>query len=151
MSRKMHQAFELIHLAPLLQITNRLLQLGVMLGTSLACLLMALAPVWPHLFSQDAAVVDTVEQLMPLAVAMLPVNALVYVLDGVLVGANDYQVGCSRAAVQLAVKFMALCYKLTVEKCMLWTLCFPAAAALPACCTYAITHVVTWYMVKPKC
>ncbi len=29
---------------------------------------------------------------MPLAVTMLPVNALVYVLDGALVGAADFQV-----------------------------------------------------------
>lgn len=42
---------------------------------------------------QDHEVLDLVQQLMPLAIWMLPLNAMVYVLDGVLVGASDFQVG----------------------------------------------------------
>lgn len=41
---------------------------------------------------QDHEVLDLVQQLMPLAIWMLPLNAMVYVLDGVLVGASDFQV-----------------------------------------------------------
>jgi len=72
------------------KITNRLLQLGVGLGTLLSAGLCLAAPVWPHLFTSDTEVVHMVSQLLPIAVAMLPLNAVVYVLDGVLVGASDF-------------------------------------------------------------
>ena len=36
-------------------------------------------------------VTAAIEDLVPVAIAMLPVNAAVYVLDGCLVGASDFK------------------------------------------------------------
>jgi Na+-driven multidrug efflux pump len=41
--------------------------------------------------SQLTQVLALVEPLVPLVVWMVPLNALVYVLDGVLVGASDFR------------------------------------------------------------
>ncbi|GAB4812989.1 hypothetical protein N2152v2_000035 [Parachlorella kessleri] len=72
-------------------VSNRLLQLGVGLGVVLAAGFWAGEPFIPGIFSSDAAVEAAVQGVLPLAVAMLPVNAAVYVLDGVLVGASDFK------------------------------------------------------------
>jgi putative MATE family efflux protein len=73
------------------QISNRLLQLGLGLGGILALSLGAAAPLWPHVFTSDADVLAGINQIMPTAIVLLPVNSLVYVLDGVLVGASDFK------------------------------------------------------------
>jgi len=38
----------------------------------------------------DDGILGQIHQLVPLAVLPLPINALVYTLDGVLVGASDF-------------------------------------------------------------
>ncbi|KAG1676823.1 hypothetical protein FOA52_010332 [Chlamydomonas sp. UWO 241] len=72
-------------------ITTRLLQMGAGLGIGLAAAFSISSPWWPHLFSSDPEVLSLVEPLVPLVVCMVPLNALVYVLDGVLVGASDFR------------------------------------------------------------
>lgn len=56
--------------------------MGVALGLSLAAVVTLAGPVWPHLFTQDDEVLGAVALLMPLVAGMLPLNAIVYVLDG---------------------------------------------------------------------
>ena len=56
--------------------------MGVALGLSLAAVVTLAGPVWPHLFTQDEEVLGAVALLMPLVAGMLPLNAIVYVLDG---------------------------------------------------------------------
>ncbi|GAX78362.1 hypothetical protein CEUSTIGMA_g5804.t1 [Chlamydomonas eustigma] len=72
------------------RVTDRLLQLGTALGVTLAAAFSLASPFWPHLFSQDTEVLSAVSVLLPLAVWMLPINAVAYVLDGALVGAEDF-------------------------------------------------------------
>jgi len=72
------------------EVSDRLLQLGVGLGGMLALVLLIADPIWPRTFTQEADVVASVQALSPLALALLPINSVVYVLDGVFVGANDY-------------------------------------------------------------
>ena len=72
-------------------VSNRLLQLGVGGGLVLGALFWAAEPTIPFIFTQDAAVAASVTSILPIAVAMLPINAAVYVLDGVLVGASDFK------------------------------------------------------------
>ncbi len=38
----------------------------------------------------DDGILGQIHQLVPLAVLPLPINALVYTLDGILVGASDF-------------------------------------------------------------
>jgi Na+-driven multidrug efflux pump len=57
----------------------------------LCVLLAALAPVLPHLFTDDQEVVDrAVAGLLWLAVVLVP-GAIAFAYDGVLIGAADYR------------------------------------------------------------
>ena len=90
-------------------VAERLLALGIASGGALAAVLLVLGePVlWPLLASgggsgvggggeivgnsgDGARVVAAVAALAPLAMGVLPLNAAVYVLDGVLLGAGDF-------------------------------------------------------------
>jgi Na+-driven multidrug efflux pump len=66
-------------------------QLGLGLGLAIAALYACASPVLPGVFSSDADVTALTSSLLPLAVAMVPLNALMYVLDGILVGASDFK------------------------------------------------------------
>ena len=63
----------------------------MLLGLAIAGLYAVGAPALPALFTTDAELTAAIEDLVPLAVAMLPVNSAVYVLDGCLVGASDFK------------------------------------------------------------
>ena len=67
------------------------LQLGTQLGLVLVLLYALGAPYIPEIFTKDTEVDAAIFGLLPLAVAMLPINSLVYVLDGCLVGASDFR------------------------------------------------------------
>lgn len=71
-------------------VADRLMQLGVMTGCIMAAALFIVEPQCIGLFTHDETVRGYVESIYPLAVGALPLNALVYVLDGVLVGARDF-------------------------------------------------------------
>jgi hypothetical protein len=66
-------------------------QLGLGLGLGIAAAYTVTAPWLPMAFTDDADVAAAVWSLLPLVIGMLPLNALVYVLDGVLLGASDFQ------------------------------------------------------------
>lgn len=70
---------------------NRLLGLGIGAGAALAALFWLAEPVIPSIFSSDAEVEAAVRQVLPIAVAMLPINAAVYVFDGIITGASDFK------------------------------------------------------------
>eukprot|EP01024_Parvocaulis_polyphysoides_P059293 TRINITY_DN6404_c0_g2_i8.p4 TRINITY_DN6404_c0_g2~~TRINITY_DN6404_c0_g2_i8.p4 ORF type:complete len:203 (-),score=27.41 TRINITY_DN6404_c0_g2_i8:383-991(-) len=42
------------------------------------------------LFTEDRSVIGFVEKVFPITVGMLPVNAIAYILDGILLGASDF-------------------------------------------------------------
>jgi putative MATE family efflux protein len=71
-------------------VADRLLVLGVGGGTALALFFTLTEPWIPALFTDDAEVTAGALRVLPLAIGMLPVNAAVYVLDGVFVGAADF-------------------------------------------------------------
>ena len=73
------------------QVSNRLLQLGVGGGIFLSVAFWAVHPYIPGIFTNDAQVISATEEILPLAVAMLPINAAVYVFDGILVGSSDFK------------------------------------------------------------
>lgn len=74
------------------EVADRLMQLGIGSGVILAITAFILQPeLLPNLFTDDKAVEDEALSILPLACAMLPINAAVYVLDGVLVGASDFR------------------------------------------------------------
>lgn len=72
-------------------VSNRLLGLGIGGGVALAGAFWLAEPVIPGIFSNDAAVEAAVREVLPIAVAMLPINAAVYVFDGIVTGASDFK------------------------------------------------------------
>ena len=73
------------------EVAGRAARLSVMTGAALCVLLAALAPVLPHLFTDDDEVISrAVAGLLWLAVVLIP-GAIAFAYDGVLIGAADYR------------------------------------------------------------
>ncbi|MEV7397922.1 MATE family efflux transporter [Aeromicrobium sp. NPDC092404] len=70
-------------------LTNRMIGWGVVTGVAAAVLLAAGAPWLPQLFSSDPAVQDALVPALLVVAAIQPLSGVVFVLDGVLIGAGD--------------------------------------------------------------
>lgn len=68
---------------------RRMIEWGVLVGVGFGTLLAAISPLLVHVFSDDASVRDLAVQLLLVVAALQPLNAVVFVLDGVLIGAGD--------------------------------------------------------------
>ena len=66
-----------------------MIEWGVALGTLVGVLVAALRTVLPHLFTDDAEVLALASFLLVWVAALQPLNAVAFVLDGVLIGAGD--------------------------------------------------------------
>ena len=73
------------------RVANRLLTWGVALGVAQAALLLAIRPWLGALFTDDTEVLGLVAAVYPFVVAMQPLNALVFVFDGVFIGAERFR------------------------------------------------------------
>jgi Na+-driven multidrug efflux pump len=62
---------------------------GLLAGLALGGLVALLRPVLAPLFSDDPAVIDLTRQVLWVVAVLQPLNAVVFVLDGVLIGAGD--------------------------------------------------------------
>ncbi len=71
------------------EVGRRVVFWGLVFGLAAAVVTVALRPVLPQLFSADAAVVSLAGFLMLHLALMLPLNGVVFALDGVLIGAGD--------------------------------------------------------------
>jgi len=72
-------------------VANRLLQLGLVLGLGLAAVMGLLSGVLPRIFTDDAAVLAAVDGVFWFVVLMQPLNALVFVWDGIGIGASAFR------------------------------------------------------------
>ena len=68
---------------------RRLLQMGVGAGAVLGAVVLAVRPWLPELFSGDAAVISLTGLLLVWVAVLQPINGVVFVLDGLLIGAGD--------------------------------------------------------------
>jgi putative MATE family efflux protein len=68
---------------------RRMIEWGVAAGVASGALVAVARPALPHLFSGDADVVALAGFLLLWVAALQPVNAIAFVLDGVLIGAGD--------------------------------------------------------------
>jgi putative MATE family efflux protein len=68
---------------------RRMIEWGIAVGVVFAVLLAVLRPVVVPLFTADPDVQDLALQVLLIVAAMQPLNAVVFVLDGVLIGAGD--------------------------------------------------------------
>ena len=68
---------------------RRMLQIGLAAGAVSAIVVLAVRPVLPEVFSDDPEVVALAGFLLLWVAALQPLNALAFVLDGLLIGAGD--------------------------------------------------------------
>jgi putative MATE family efflux protein len=71
------------------EVARRLMWWGLVAGTVFAVGVVALRPVLPWLFTDDARVAALIEDVLWFVALLQPLNAVVFVLDGVLIGAGD--------------------------------------------------------------
>jgi putative MATE family efflux protein len=85
--------------ATLRTVTDRLLLWGAATGVVLAALFMAAAPWLPRIFTDDPTTLARVGAVLPFVIWMQPLNALVFVWDGIFMGREEFRF----LAVQMAV------------------------------------------------
>ncbi len=68
---------------------RRVILWSAVVGAGFAAVLLALADVIPHAFTGDDAVVERAHQIWWLFALLMPLNAVVFALDGILIGAGD--------------------------------------------------------------
>lgn len=73
-----------------LEVSDRLLALGIVIGLALAALLAAAEPLLGRLFTDDPAVLAAMAGAYWLLVLIQPIGAIVFVWDGVFIGAGDF-------------------------------------------------------------
>ena len=72
------------------QIAERLLGMGLLVGLALAVVMAIAAPWLPGVFTDDALVVAGVSSVYPFIIGMQPLNAVVFVWDGIVIGATRF-------------------------------------------------------------
>jgi putative MATE family efflux protein len=84
---------------------RRMIEWGVALGALIGVLVAVLRTVLPHLFTDDPEVLALATFLLLWVAALQPVNAVAFVLDGVLIGAGDMRF-LARAMIVAAAVFI---------------------------------------------
>ena len=83
-------------------VSERLLGWGLLAGMLLALAVAATQPVLPGLFTSDRRVQDLTGDLLWIVALFQPLNAVVFVLDGILIGAHDLRYLARAMLVSLA-------------------------------------------------
>ncbi len=76
--------------ADLRAMTNRLLLWGAVVGVALVLGFLAVAPWLPRLFTNDPTTLVHVAAVLPFVIWMQPLNALVFVWDGIFMGREEF-------------------------------------------------------------
>ncbi len=72
-------------------VARRLFAVGVVAGVGIAVLLLALRTVIPGVFTSETAVLDQIETIYWFLLALQPLNAVIFVGDGVLLGWSAFK------------------------------------------------------------
>ena len=81
----------------------RMLGWSFLVGAVFALGMLALVEVLPHAFTDDPRVINRLHAIWPIFALMQPANALVFALDGILIGASDTRF------LKWSMAFAALC------------------------------------------
>ena len=68
---------------------RRMIEIGVAMGVVAGAVVLGLRSVLPHVFTDDTTVADLAAFTLVWVAVLQPVNAVAFVLDGVLIGAGD--------------------------------------------------------------
>jgi putative MATE family efflux protein len=82
---------------------RRMIELGVAAGLVVGAAVVAVRSALPHVFTDDPAVVELAAFVLLWAAVLQPVNAVAFVLDGILIGAGDMRFLAGAMAVSAAV------------------------------------------------
>ena len=99
---------------------RRLIEWGVALGALIGVLVAVLRTVLPHLFTDDPEVLALATFLLLWVAALQPVNAVAFVLDGVLIGAGDMRFLAGAMIVAAAVFIPAALLVLALDAGIGW-------------------------------
>jgi putative MATE family efflux protein len=99
---------------------RRMIEWGVALGALIGVLVAVLRTVLPHLFTDDAEVLALASFLLLWVAALQPVNAVAFVLDGVLIGAGDMRFLAEAMIVAAAVFIPAALLVLALDAGIGW-------------------------------
>jgi putative MATE family efflux protein len=94
---------------------RRLCELSFAAGLLMCGALLALSGLLPRAFTSDAGVLDQIAIAWPIFAALLPFAAIVFALDGILIGAGDTRfiavAMAAAAAVSIAVQLATLAFE----------------------------------------
>jgi putative MATE family efflux protein len=68
---------------------TRVILWSAVVGAGFGLLLVALTDILPHAFTDDPGVVERAQEIWWLFAALMPLNGVVFALDGILIGAGD--------------------------------------------------------------
>jgi putative MATE family efflux protein len=100
--------------------SRRMVEWGLLTGLALGALVALLRPVLAPLFSDDPAVIHLTRQVLWIVAVLQPLNAVVFVLDGVLIGAGDLRFLARAMVAAFAVYLPAAVLAGTVGGSLLW-------------------------------
>jgi putative MATE family efflux protein len=93
---------------------RRMIEWGLVFGAAVGAVVFALRTALPHLFTDDPAVAGLAAFLLVWVAVLQPVNAVAFVLDGILIGAGDMRflawamVGSAAVFIPAAITVAAL-------------------------------------------
>jgi putative MATE family efflux protein len=99
---------------------RRMVEWGLLAGVAVGGVVALLRPVLAPLFSDDQAVIDLTRQVLVVVAVLQPLNAVVFVLDGVLIGAGDLRFLAGAMVAAFAVFLPAAVLAGTVGGTLLW-------------------------------
>ena len=82
---------------------RRMIGWSLVVGLGWTVLLAAVAGILPRAFTSDPAVLDRAAELWPLLALLIPSGAVVFALDGILIGAGDTRFVAAAMVLSLAV------------------------------------------------
>ena len=93
--------------------SDRMLQWGLAFGAILGVIFWVLGPALPRLFTEDAEIVALVAGVMPFVAVLQPIGALVFVWDGIFMGAREFRflMVSTLAAASVAASVLILAVK----------------------------------------
>jgi putative MATE family efflux protein len=98
---------------------TRVILWSAIVGAAFGLILLALTNVLPHAFTDDEAVVERAQEIWWLFAALMPLNGVVFALDGILIGASDTRflmwAMLATAAVYVPIALLALDQGLGIE------------------------------------
>jgi putative MATE family efflux protein len=101
--------------------SRRMLELGVMFGIVAGVFVAVTAPWLVRIFTNDAGVQHIAEELLLIVAAIQPIAAVVFVLDGVLIGAGDaLYLAWAMLVATFAVFLPAALFVLALDAGVLW-------------------------------